>query len=175
MNCALRSSPGNVTKLTSASNPPGVGQLWCEVSFPRTEAVRRAPTVELGTANGIQGTRGQNGEPAIYRRYFLCNAVKLSLIGDGPRWHAHCTYLQGEVPMYSVTVPDSPAQGVLPPSSMPETTRPGMTSGAKLRSSSEATSAYDADLLVAALEDIESRRAAIEWLLDADLLCVCLV
>jgi hypothetical protein len=77
--------------------------------------------------------------------------------------------------MYSVTVPDSPAQVVLPPSSMPETAKPGMTSGAKLRSSSEATCAYDADLLVAALEDIESRRAAIEWLLEADLLCVCLV
>ncbi|HEV8018371.1 MAG TPA: hypothetical protein VGP32_07425 [Steroidobacteraceae bacterium] len=77
--------------------------------------------------------------------------------------------------MYSVTVPDSPAQGVLPPSSTPETTGPGMTSGAKLRSRSEATAGYDADLLVAALEDIESRRAAIEWLLEADLLCVCLV
>jgi hypothetical protein len=50
-----------------------------------------------------------------------------------------------------------------------------MTSGAKLRSRSEATAGYDADLLVAALEDIESRRAAIEWLLEADLLCVCLV
>jgi hypothetical protein len=77
--------------------------------------------------------------------------------------------------MYSVTVPDSPAQGVLPPSSTPETTGPGMTSGAKPRSGSEATAGYDADLLVAALEDIESRRAAIEWLLEADLLCVCLV
>jgi hypothetical protein len=82
---------------------------------------------------------------------------------------------KGEVPMYSVTVPDSPAQGVLPPSPMPETIKPGMTSGAKLRSRSEATAGYDADLLVAALEDIESRRAAIEWLLEADLLCVCLV
>jgi hypothetical protein len=77
--------------------------------------------------------------------------------------------------MYGVTVPDSPAQGVLPPSSIPKTTNPGVTSGAKLRSRSEATAGYDADLLVAALEDIESRRAAIEWLLDADLLCVCLV
>jgi hypothetical protein len=76
--------------------------------------------------------------------------------------------------MYSATVPDSPAQGVLPPSSMPETTEPGMTSGARPPGRSEATAGYDADLLVAALEDIESRRAAIEWLLEADLLCVCL-
>jgi hypothetical protein len=77
--------------------------------------------------------------------------------------------------MYRVTVPDSPAQGMLPPSSIPETTNPGVTCGAKLRSRSEATAGYDADLLVAALEDIESRRAAIEWLLEADLLCVCSV
>jgi hypothetical protein len=77
--------------------------------------------------------------------------------------------------MYSITVPGSPAQGVLPPPSMPETTEPGMASGAKLGSRSEATAGHDADLLVAALEDIELRRAAIEWLLEADLLCVCLV
>jgi hypothetical protein len=50
-----------------------------------------------------------------------------------------------------------------------------MASGAKLGSRSETTAGYDADLLVAALEDIELRRAAIEWLLEADLLCVCLV
>jgi hypothetical protein len=77
--------------------------------------------------------------------------------------------------MYSATVPDSPAQVVRPPSSMPETTEPGMSSGARLPGSSGATAGYDADLLVAALEDIESRRAAIEWLLEADLLCACLV
>jgi hypothetical protein len=34
---------------------------------------------------------------------------------------------------------------------------------------------HDANLLVAALEDIETRRAAIEWLVDANLLCRCLV
>ena len=77
--------------------------------------------------------------------------------------------------MYSITVPGSPAQGVLRSSSTPETTEPGMASGAKLGSRSETTAGYDADLLVAALEDIELRRAAIEWLLEADLLCVCLV
>jgi hypothetical protein len=34
---------------------------------------------------------------------------------------------------------------------------------------------HDANLLVAALEEIEARRAAIEWLVDANLLCRCLV
>jgi hypothetical protein len=77
--------------------------------------------------------------------------------------------------MYSITVPASPTQTVFPPSSMPETTEPGVVSSATLRSRSETTAGHDADLLVAALEDIESRRAAIEWLLEADLLCVCLV
>jgi hypothetical protein len=35
--------------------------------------------------------------------------------------------------------------------------------------------AHDATLLVMALEDLEAQRVAIEWLLDADLLCACLV
>lgn len=77
--------------------------------------------------------------------------------------------------MYSITVTGSPAQGVLRSSSIPETTEPGMAFGAKLGSSPAATAGYDADLLVAALEDIELRRAALEWLLEADLMCVCLV
>jgi len=34
---------------------------------------------------------------------------------------------------------------------------------------------HDANLLVAALEDIQARQAAIEWLIDANLLCRCLV
>jgi len=34
---------------------------------------------------------------------------------------------------------------------------------------------HDASLLVAALEDIEARQAAIEWLVEANLLCRCLV
>ena len=69
--------------------------------------------------------------------------------------------------MYSASIPDAAAQGVLPPSSIPP--------GAGLPTTAEATGGYDADLLVAALEDIESRRAAIEWLLEADLLCACMV
>lgn len=34
---------------------------------------------------------------------------------------------------------------------------------------------HDATLLVAALEELAARRAAIEWLVQADLLCRCLV
>jgi hypothetical protein len=34
---------------------------------------------------------------------------------------------------------------------------------------------HDANLLVAALEDIQARQAALEWLVDANLLCRCLV
>jgi hypothetical protein len=40
---------------------------------------------------------------------------------------------------------------------------------------SEPTVDHDSSLLVAALEDIESRRAALECLLEADLLRLCLV
>ena len=35
--------------------------------------------------------------------------------------------------------------------------------------------AHDPTLLVAALDEIEARRKALEWLVDADLLCRCLV
>ena len=34
---------------------------------------------------------------------------------------------------------------------------------------------HDATLLVAALDDLEARRVALEWLLENDLLCACLV
>jgi hypothetical protein len=37
------------------------------------------------------------------------------------------------------------------------------------------SAAHDASLLVAALDEIQARRAAIQWLLEADLLCLCLV
>jgi hypothetical protein len=41
--------------------------------------------------------------------------------------------------------------------------------------SADPAAEHDATLLVAALEHLEAQRAAIEWLLDADLLCLCLV
>jgi hypothetical protein len=52
--------------------PPSAAQLRCRVCCPRTEAVRRAPTVELGSANGVQGTRsqklgGRRSSGAIFR------------------------------------------------------------------------------------------------------------
>ena len=34
---------------------------------------------------------------------------------------------------------------------------------------------HDETLLVTALEDLQAQRVAIEWLLDADLLCLCVV
>jgi len=40
---------------------------------------------------------------------------------------------------------------------------------------SEPSAAHDATLLVAALDDLEARRVALEWLLENDLLCACLV
>ena len=40
---------------------------------------------------------------------------------------------------------------------------------------SDPATEHDETLLVAALEDIQARRAALEWLLDADLLRACLV
>jgi len=50
-----------------------------------------------------------------------------------------------------------------------------MTRSAELTIRSDSTADHDAALLVAALEVIESRRAAIQWLLEADLLSLCLV
>ena len=41
--------------------------------------------------------------------------------------------------------------------------------------SSDPHAEHDATLLVAALEHLEAQRAAIEWLLEADLLRLCLV
>jgi len=41
--------------------------------------------------------------------------------------------------------------------------------------SSDYTAENDETVLVAALEEIAAQRAAIEWLLEANLLCLCLV
>jgi hypothetical protein len=40
---------------------------------------------------------------------------------------------------------------------------------------SEPAAAHDPTRLVAALEDIQTQREAIQWLFEADLLCLCLV
>jgi hypothetical protein len=41
--------------------------------------------------------------------------------------------------------------------------------------SSDRLAQHDATLLVTALEDLQAQRVAIEWLVDADLLCLCVV
>jgi hypothetical protein len=59
--------------------------------------------------------------------------------------------------------------------SLPETMASDITGCASPAVNSYATAGYDPILLVAALEEIDARRAAIEWLLDANVLCLCLV
>jgi hypothetical protein len=61
------------------------------------------------------------------------------------------------------------------PPSLPETIDPDISSYELPARSSDRRAEHDATLLVTALEDLQARRAAIEWLLDADLLCLCLV
>jgi len=77
--------------------------------------------------------------------------------------------------MHELTAPQPPAPHMLPASFLPEGREPDITRCALSTVSSNPAVKHDATLLVAALEDIEARRAAIEWLLDANLLCLCLV
>ncbi len=50
-----------------------------------------------------------------------------------------------------------------------------IASGTLIATRSDCAAEHDANLLVAALEDIGARQAAIEWLVDANLLSRCLV
>lgn len=61
------------------------------------------------------------------------------------------------------------------PPSLPERTEPGISRCESPEKSSDPACEHDATLLIAALEDLETKRAAIEWLVDARLLHVCLV
>ena len=61
------------------------------------------------------------------------------------------------------------------PPSPPETIEPDISRRELPTRSSNPSALHDATLLVAALEDLEAQRAAIECLLDGDLLCLCLV
>ena len=61
------------------------------------------------------------------------------------------------------------------PPSLPETIEPDISRCELPATSADAPAAHDATLLMAALEDLEAQRVALEWLLDADLLCLCLV
>ena len=61
------------------------------------------------------------------------------------------------------------------PPSLPPTGEPDNSRCHLPACTAEPPAAHDATLLVAALEDLEAQRVALEWLLEADLLCVCLV
>jgi hypothetical protein len=79
---------------------------------------------------------------------------------------------QGGGTVHSFTVSDSSGPPVVRQASLPEVLEPE-TVNALLATSSEATTGYDPTLLIAALEEVQARQAAIEWLLDANLLCLC--
>ena len=80
----------------------------------------------------------------------------------------------------AISDPRAPIPGRLPAGAPPSPPTPRRTQAGVPRHSkptmrSESAADHDATLLLAALEDIESRRAAIEWLLEAGLLGQCLV
>ena len=72
-------------------------------------------------------------------------------------------------------IPGRLPAGVLPSSPPSGRTEAGLPRHSKPAMRSESAAEHDATLIVAALEDIESRRAAIESLLEAGLLGQCLV
>jgi hypothetical protein len=77
--------------------------------------------------------------------------------------------------MCVVIVPESHAWSVIRAPALSAATE---TAGPRSASSALGTASaghHDATLLVAALEEIDSRRRALDWLVEADLLCRCLV
>ena len=77
--------------------------------------------------------------------------------------------------MWTATVSDSSAPRARSPVSLPETLEPEVSADVSVPMCVEPAPSHDPTLLVAALEEIEARRAALEWLLNADLLRRCLV
>lgn len=77
--------------------------------------------------------------------------------------------------VWTATVSDPGAPRALPPASLPDTMEPEVSADASVPMRAGLPPAHDPTLLLAALEEIEARRAAIEWLVDADLLCLCSV
>jgi hypothetical protein len=77
--------------------------------------------------------------------------------------------------VWTATVLDSSAPRALAPASLPESMEPEVCADACAALRFGPAPAHDPSLLLAALDDVEARRAAIEWLADADLLCACLV
>jgi hypothetical protein len=88
--------------------------------------------------------------------------------------------LNKESTVYSATAPHLTESPVFQPAPPSETTAVDIADYASppaldSDTADSATTAHDPTLLIAALEEIEARRAAIEWLLEADLLCACSV
>jgi hypothetical protein len=77
--------------------------------------------------------------------------------------------------MRTEMVQDSPAPFVLQHPPTPETSATGVGQCALPATSPEPALEDNTPLLVLALEEIEARRSAIEWLVDANLLRLCLV
>ena len=74
-----------------------------------------------------------------------------------------------------ILIHDSPAHPGLSSPRTAERTRPDVCCSEEPATRSDPRVDHDETLLVAALEVIESRRTALEWLLEADLLRLCLV
>ena len=76
--------------------------------------------------------------------------------------------------MWTASVSDSTAPRAPSPASL-ATNEPDLNSSVPVLGLADPAPAHDPTLIVAALEEIEARRAAIEWLLNAELLCLCSV
>jgi len=94
--------------------------------------------------------------------------------GIESRWSDRGSFEQRDKDMY-ILIHDAPAPRGLSSPKIPARTRTAITRSEELATESAPAVDHDATLLVAALEVVESRRAAIEWLLEGDLLRVCLV
>ena len=75
----------------------------------------------------------------------------------------------------NILIHGSPAHCGLSSPRTGERTRPAVRCSEEPATKSDPRVDHDETLLVAALEVIESRRTALEWLLEADLLRLCLV
>ena len=103
-----------------------------------------------------------------------------------PERRGDWTCAEGRVPLGPACVQAAPAHHLsrhpasrssapFQTSSMPQAVEADITRCELTATSSDCTVENDGTVLVAALEEIEARRAAIEWLLEANLLCACMV
>lgn len=83
--------------------------------------------------------------------------------------------LSKEGTLHTATVGHPDESRALQLALLPESIEPDVTGRSWPAVPCDSTAGYDPALLVTALEEIAAREAAIEWLLDADLLCLCLV